>query len=151
MQGHDFKWLWPGGVWVCSKLAAGDKDLDLKLKTRWDKVEYSLNTVGNVSNAAFRRSIHSASSHSVWSSPSQAVKPRNTRNQNRTIRAARNLLGMATMEGWIKGKEFLGDSLVFQSGALFLAICYILEQNLYFAEFWAKMCHLHCSSIFPWF
>jgi hypothetical protein len=36
--------------------------------------------------------------------------------------------------------HFLGEG--FQSGALFLAICYILEQkpvskNLYFAEFWS--------------
>ena len=40
---------------------------------------------------------------------------------------------------------------VCQSGARFLAICYTLEQKpVLLLNFGTKICHVHCSSIFPW-
>ena len=59
------------------------------------------------------------------------------------------------MDRWIdrwvdKGCNFVCCFFVFQSGALFLAVCYILGQKhvLCWMDFGTNICHLHCSSIF---
>ena len=47
--------------------------------------------------------------------------------------------------------HFLLFFLFFSLGHFSLLFATLWSKDLYFAEFGAKMCHLHCSSIFPWF
>ena len=69
-----------------------------------DQVEYEfvLSLLQEATKTLTSNSKHGGIRWNTVPSSLAPVKPRDRRNQNRTDRAARNLLGMATMEGWIK-------------------------------------------------